>query len=72
MKTIAVFPTWLLIRAMIPWLPRNHPWHGRRFGLSDWSRGATPLTVQFGLVYWMGLVLLAMVVVFLGLAWKVT
>lgn len=59
MKTVAVLPTWLLTMAIIPWLPDTHPWHGRRFSLADWSRGATVLTVQFGMVFWTSAICIA-------------
>lgn len=45
-------PTWLLTRLVVPFLPSEHPWKGRRFTLADWRRGQTALCRMFDKVLW--------------------
>lgn len=52
MKKLLVFPTWLLVRFFIPFLPEEHIWKGRKFSLSDWSYHSTKLNIQFGTFFW--------------------
>ena len=43
MKELAAFPTWALTIAIVPLLPKSHPWHGRSFSLQDWHARQTAL-----------------------------
>lgn len=45
-------PTWALTRLAEPWLPSNHPWCGREFGLFEWWRGQTPQCVILDYIFW--------------------
>ena len=49
-------PTWLLTKALTPFLPKEHSWKYRRFSLRDWAYGRTELTEKFDSVGW-GLIL---------------
>jgi hypothetical protein len=48
-------PTWFLTNLFTPFLPKSHKWSGRYFTLRDWHHGRTDLTVQFDLVFWVGI-----------------
>ena len=51
-------PTWLLYRALRPWLPAEHPWKDP-LTLSTWAQGMTPLCRRLSAGLWIsGLVCL--------------
>ena len=52
MKFVAL-PTWLLVRATIPFLPKDHRWRGERFTLAEWRATETPLSRQFDWNLWL-------------------
>jgi hypothetical protein len=45
-------PTWLLTRALLPFLPKTHAWYGRRFTLAEWAQGQTAMCREFDYVFW--------------------
>lgn len=47
-----VLPTWLLVRSIEPFLPKEHPWKGIKFTLEDWYLGATPEIEMMSLILW--------------------
>lgn len=55
MKTLLSLPSWLLIRALLPFFPRTHPWHAHRVTLRWWRMGATDDTLYFGATMWLSL-----------------
>lgn len=50
MKTFLSIPSWLVVRLMLPFVPKTHPWHGRRFTLKQWVMGITDESLAFGAV----------------------
>lgn len=52
MKKLLLFPSWLVICFVLPFLPKKHPWYGRMFFLDDWKEHATPTTYAFSAVLW--------------------
>lgn len=52
MKYFPAWPSWMLTRALCPFLPKTHPWRGRRFSLKDWYLGRTKFTMDFDTVMW--------------------
>lgn len=46
-------PSWLLARALIPFVPKDHPWHGRRFTLTDWCAHETQVCRDFDTTLWL-------------------
>ena len=64
MKKVLVFPTWVVIGLLRPFLPATHPWKNKRFTLTDWAANSTPLNDTFAYCFWatffyiVGLVLL--------------
>lgn len=43
MKALGAFPTWAIVSALLPFLPKTHPWYRRTFSLRDWHAHQTPL-----------------------------
>lgn len=66
MKALRALPTWLVTLVMLPFLPKTHPWHGRRFTLYDWYEHQTPLCRDFDFVMWINGVILALVLLSIG------
>lgn len=54
-ERILLFPTWYLVNAVAPFLPKGHPWRGRWFTMEEWDHGATELTRGFSLALWLWL-----------------
>jgi hypothetical protein len=54
MRRLLVFPTWVIVRIMLPFLPKGHPWKGRRFTLRDWAQGSTEANDLFSMAMWVG------------------
>ncbi len=52
MKQIIVLPTWVLVRIMIPFLPKNHAWKNRRFSLKNWAEHSRDLNDAFSILFW--------------------
>lgn len=54
MKKLTALPTWLLTVFIIRFfsLPTHHAWADRKFSLTDWHAGQTPLCKQFDLLFW--------------------
>jgi hypothetical protein len=67
MKELIHSPTWLLTRALTPFLPLDHPWRYRHFTLANWAAGATPLCRDLSLCIWVSLItLLLMILIILS------
>lgn len=49
-RDIFAFPVWVIMRIMRRFLPKDHPWKYKRFSFGDWSKGATPLCLHFGMM----------------------
>ena len=47
-------PTWMMTKAVCPFLPRKHPWKDRKFSLREWSDGRTLLCKALDLLFWVG------------------
>lgn len=61
-----LLPTWLLVRVMLPALPRSHPFRDRPPTWASWRDRATPLCEAFGGALWgSGLVALLTTVLYL-------
>jgi hypothetical protein len=52
-RALGLLPIWLLTKALQPFLPKAHPWKGKKLGLAWWVEGATPDVVQLGWLLWM-------------------
>lgn len=52
MKKLIVLPTWILVRLMIPILPKKHAWKNRKFTLADWAEHSTDLNNAFSVFFW--------------------
>lgn len=65
---LRAIPTWLLTNlASRFFLPKDHIWHKRRFGLDDWQRGQTKTCKIFDYIFWINGILIASVVIRLWL-----
>ena len=49
---IFALPTWIIVRCVLPFINREHPWYGQRFGLTNWARGRTRASCWFDAVFW--------------------
>jgi hypothetical protein len=49
---LSSLPTWLLTSAILPFLPAEHPWKGRRFTLRDWHDHQTMMCRWFDFYLW--------------------
>ena len=54
-REIASIPTWAVVRMLYPFLPKSHPWHGRRFTLREWWEGQTDVCRMFDGLFWIHL-----------------
>ncbi len=55
MKDFVAIPTWTITRLVLPFVPGNHPWYGKRFTLRDWASHQTPLCRMFDVMLWLWL-----------------
>ncbi len=55
-NSLIALPTWLLVRAAWPWLPKEHPFKPYKpykpFTLQQWHKGATPYCRRFDWALW--------------------
>jgi len=59
MKQLLTLPTWILVRTLIPFLPKKHDWKNKRFSLKNWSEHSTKLNNTFSIMFWLnGLILI--------------
>lgn len=50
---LSAIPTWFFTASLIvPFLPKSHPWHGRRFTLGEWHAGRTTYTKFIDFLLW--------------------
>lgn len=56
MKKILVFPTWIIVRIVIPFLPKNHPWKNKKFSLENWAKHSTQANDMCSLFFWIAVV----------------
>jgi len=54
MRKLTLLPTWLLMRAVRPFLRAQHPFKQRNLTLTSWSEGATANCLMFGVTFWVG------------------
>ncbi len=59
---IWAIPTWLLVIAMVPILPKKHPWKGTIFSLEDWTRGRTDSTKIIDSIFYMNNIFLVLLI----------
>jgi hypothetical protein len=52
MNKYIALPTWLIVMIVLPFIPTDHPWKGRRFTLEEWFEGRTTYTKLFDFSYW--------------------
>lgn len=52
LKQVLVFPTWMLLGIMRPFLPEGHLWKHQKFGLKRWALGSTGLNREISLMLW--------------------
>ena len=52
LKEIRAFPTWLVVRAIIPFLPNSHAWSDKEFTISEWAAGQTEDCTYFDWIFW--------------------
>jgi hypothetical protein len=62
-RKFILIPLWILIKLIKPTLPETHPWKHKKCSLEWWCNGATPLSVQFGFIMW---VYVLMMSIFIG------
>jgi len=48
---ILQFPVWLLLKLVTPILPSTHPWKNRKITLTEWTNGATDLSLALGVLF---------------------
>lgn len=53
MKKILVLPTWLIYKAICPFLGEKHEFYKSKLSLNDWYAGSTQLNKRFSLVFWL-------------------
>lgn len=63
LRAFVLIPTWVIAQTTRPFLPQNHIWKAKMPGLQSWIDGATPLCVQFGVVFTMFSLAVASIVV---------
>lgn len=51
-KRFALIPIWLLTKALLPFVRKDHPWRGCALTLDDWERNGTQMAVDFGIIFW--------------------
>lgn len=52
MKKIMVFPTWVLIKFMRPFLPKEHLFKNQKITLNNWAKNSTDLNKGFSILFW--------------------
>ncbi len=52
MKKLLIFPTWVLVRLLIPVLPKTHVWYGQKITLDSWAKNATQMNYGFAIIFW--------------------
>ena len=64
MKKLLTFPTWLTVRLLNVFLPKNHEWKNKKFSLKDWSENSTELNDFISFYFWInGIALLILILV---------
>lgn len=58
-------PVWAITELVKLFLPRNHPWYGRRFTLQSWVDGGTSDALWFAIFFWVSAFSIACVAYFL-------
>jgi len=49
MKTIIIFPTWIIMKISLPLLPKNHMFKNKKITLKDWKENGTPINYTLSL-----------------------
>lgn len=62
-KGLTALPTWALVQAFRPFLPKDHPWKYKFFTLPDWEAGRTSFTVMNDAIYWFSVALIFIYIV---------
>ena len=62
---ILQFPVWLLLKLVTPILPSTHPWKNRKITLTEWTNGATDLSLALGVLFQGNFISLTIVLTYL-------
>jgi len=65
MKQLLTLPTWVLVRILIPILPKKHIWKNRKFTLKYWAEHSTQLNDSFSMFFWVNAIALLFFIVFI-------
>lgn len=65
MRKILVFPTWVIVRLLIPFLPAKNPWHKKRFTLSNWAEHSTKINDTASANFWMSAFMIAVLIIYI-------
>lgn len=57
MLKIILYPSWIMSKFIILFLPKTHPWYKQKFSLTDWCERSTDLNYHFSVTMWMYLIL---------------
>lgn len=52
MRTFLLLPVWALTKLIVPFLPKDHPFH-EDSSLKTWKTDATDEAVTFGTLFWL-------------------
>ena len=74
MKQILVFPTWFLVRFVLPLIAadKDHQWNKKKPSLKDWADGSTPLNNSFSVFFWVMAICLIVLIHLLANAYKIS
>jgi len=61
MNKIIVFPTWIIVLCIKPFLPKSHPFSKKWISLESWEKYSTKLNKEFSMVFWfLGLIMVSL------------
>lgn len=63
LKTIKIFPTWIIMLLVRKFLPKNHPFKFKKINLHDWVVGSTELNNLFGLYIWIFILMFILLII---------
>lgn len=52
MKLILVLPTFIIVRCIVPFLPKEHLWYKKKFTLKDYAQKSTDANMAFSFFFW--------------------
>lgn len=56
MEKLLILPSWLLMKAIQPFLSEDHPLHEQKIPLGWWAKGASQLNMALSFSFWCGIV----------------